>query len=286
MSVKFFGQFLLERNRITVAQLLEAAAYQESRNLNFGDCARKLGYLDAGAVRKLNEEQKRTDMRIGELALKMGLLNRSQVDEVLTVQKNDHILLGEVLAQKGFIEQDVLRKELLAFSEDQKKYTMGNVPVPAGINDAETVRSMVDLTQKLLLRIARVEVKLEVPSMVEKGPGKQFALVMIEFRGGTRFSYVLAVSREAALPIATGVIGLNAQGEPDSMLRDSVKEFSNIVCGNVIARMAQKGKTVDISPPTLEEAHGGEYSVFYGTKAACYPLINTIGDLTLYIIEQ
>jgi CheY-specific phosphatase CheX len=286
MSVKFFGQFLLERNKLTARQLLEAVSYQESRNLKFGDYARKLGYLTALDVNKLNDEQKRTDMLIGELSVKMGLLKRPHVDEVLTMQKNDHILLGEAIVEKGFLSGDEVHQELLKFKEDQKVYDLGDIPVPDGIRDSGTVKSMVDLTGKLLRRVAKLDTKIGETAMSDKGPDtKQYALVSVRFTAGALFTYALCVSREVAVSIATGVIGMSARGESDAMLLDSVKEFCNIVCGNVMAGLARKGKTVDISPPEAVEFKGGEYPAFYGYRAAMYPLANTTGDVTLYVME-
>jgi len=285
MSVKFFGQFLLERKKITADQLLQAVRYQESKNLKFGDYARKLGYLTAQDVRKLNSEQRRSDMLIGELSVKLGMLSRPQVDEVLTMQKNDHVLLGEALVALGSLNEADIARELLAFGEDQKQYAMGNIPVPTGVGDAETLRSMADLTLKMFRRVAKIDVKIGESMFVDKGPGPKFAVAAVHFMADKKFAYVLAASRDVALPIATGIIGLDASSESDAMLLDSVKEFCNIVCGNVIAGLARRGKRVDISPPETLTPQRGEYAAFYGAKAVAFPLANTTGEMTLYIME-
>jgi CheY-specific phosphatase CheX len=286
MSVKFFGQFLLERKKITSEQLLQAVRYQDARNLKFGDYARKLGYLTAQDVRRLNNEQKRADMLIGELSVKLGLLSRPQVDEVLTMQKNDHVLLGEAVVAMGFLPEADISRELLAFHEDQKPYAPADIRVPDGVGDAETFRSMADLTRKMLMRIAKLDAKIGTASVVANGPARQYAAVAVHFRADTKFTYVLAVSRAAAVPIATGIIGLDASGEKDAMLVDSVQEFCNIVCGNVIAAMARRGKSVDISPPEALSAEGGEYALFYGDRRAVeFPFASTSGALTLYVME-
>ena len=57
MPVKFFGQYLLEKNIITPQQLIEAVEYQESKNLKFGEYALSKGYLTAKDVEKIQNEQ-------------------------------------------------------------------------------------------------------------------------------------------------------------------------------------------------------------------------------------
>ena len=83
MSIKFFGQFLLERNVINAKNLLEAIRFQESRNMKFGEYSISKGYLEKVQVKRLHEEQKRNDMMIGELAVKLEMLTEEQVEEIL-----------------------------------------------------------------------------------------------------------------------------------------------------------------------------------------------------------
>jgi CheY-specific phosphatase CheX len=285
MGVKFFGQFLLESNVITAGQLLEAVKYQESRNLKFGDYARSRGYLAEGDVGRLREEQKRTDMMIGELAVELGMLDNGQVDEILTMQKNDHIFIGEALVRRGFITTETLEKELERFGEDQKRYVPGEINVSEGVKDPDAVKSFVDLTLKMLRRMAHVDVKVEEGFISESEPGKNFSVVSVLLSGAKGCEYVLSVSREVALRVATGVMGQDAGSEPDEIVSDGVKEFCNIVCGNIVAGMAKKGMTVEISPPSEAVPRSGGYKIVNGRKAVHYPLVSTKGEILLIIIE-
>jgi len=70
LAVKFFGQYLLEKNIIKPRDLLEAVEYQESKNLKFGEYAISKGYVTEKDIERFQKEQKKVDMLFGELASK------------------------------------------------------------------------------------------------------------------------------------------------------------------------------------------------------------------------
>lgn len=285
MSIKFFGQFLIERGVITAEQLLQAIKIQEQKNLRFGDYARAKGYLKDEDVLRLQEEQRRTDMRIGELAVSLGMLTKEQVNELLTMQKNDHIFLGEALRLGGFITHEDLHKELDLFRQDQRDYIAGVINVPKGVKDPEFIKTAVDLTRKMFNRIAQIEAKVGFGETFDEEPEVNFAAVAMGFIGFVNYDYILSVPREAAVTLATGFIGEDASGEPDEIIIDSVKEFCNIACGNVMARMSKKGKKVSITPPRLAEPKGASYIVVKGRSAVRYPFVTQAGDVSLILVE-
>ncbi len=286
MSIKFFGQFLLEKGVITAEQLLAAVKVQQKKNLRFGDYARAKGQLTDNDIARLHAEQKRTDIMIGELAVKLKMLDQKQVDELLTMQENDRLFIGEALRQNGYISRDVLNRELDLFREDQRRYVPGVISVPAGFRDAESIKILADLTRKMLHRIAQLETKAGMGEMFNGEPMKNFAVVSISLSGGVDYEFVLSAPRKVAIAMASGFIGGDASGEPDDILADGVKEFCNITCGSVMARMAQKGKQVKITPPHEVAYPDGECNIVQGRNAVCYPFISTAGEISLILVEK
>ncbi len=284
MSIKFFGQFLLERNVIGAKELLEAIRFQESRNMKFGEYAISKGCLEKVQVKRLHDEQKRNDMLIGELAVKLEMLTEEQVDEILTMQKNDHVCIGEAIVVKGFIPQDVMDRELDAFREDQKEYSIGDIGVPEGLKNPGFVKIMADITLKMLRRIAQVEAKIDDGVSMEQEPDESFTAVSITFSGGLNYEYVLMADIEMARAIAGAIIGVDASKENEDVINDGVREFANIACGNLLAKMAQMGKNVEISIPHTVKYEEG-YNFVSGSKAAKYTIASTSGLLALLIVE-
>ena len=87
------------------------------------------------------------------------------------------------------------------------------------------------------------------------------------------------------MEIASGVLGEDASGEPAEIICDGVKEFCNIVCGNVTGKLAQRGKAVDISPPAEVDYLADGYNVLKGKQGLFYPLASTLGEILLILVE-
>ncbi len=285
MAVKFFGQYLLEKNIITPQQLIEAVEYQESKNLKFGEYALSKSYLTEKDIERIQNEQKRVDMRFGELAVKLNILTTAQVQEILTRQKNDHIFIGEALLQKSFLTPDILQRELSLFKEDQSQYATGEIMVPDDAANPEVIKSIVDLTQKMLQRVAYLNVKISDGFISNNEPKKNFLLISVSMSGNLKYEYAFSSSQEISEIIASGVMGEDIKGGAREDISDGVKEFCNIACGNIIAKLSQKGKSMDIGPPQEVVLSSDGYHIVKGRKAVYYPLVSPRGDSTLILIE-
>jgi CheY-specific phosphatase CheX len=285
MGVKFFGQYLLEKNIITPQQLIEAVEYQESKNLKFGEYALSKGYLTEKDIERIRNEQRRVDMRFGEIAVKLNILTPEQVEEILRMQRNDHVFLGEVLVKKGFLTPEVLERELALFKEDQSKYITGEIMIPQGVKNPEIVRDAVDLTQKMFQRIAHLNVKVGEGFISNKEPQRNFLIISVSLSGSLKYEYALSSSQKISELIASAIIGGDVKGESKEVIIDGVKEFCNITCGNIIAKMTQRGKSVDIKPPEEVVFSADGYHLVNGRKAVYYPLVSPQGESTLILIE-
>ncbi|MBI5050478.1 MAG: chemotaxis protein CheX [Nitrospirae bacterium] len=286
MAVKFFGQYLLEKNIIKPEQLIQAVDYQESRKLKFGEYALSKGYLTEKDIARIQAEQRRTDMKFGELAVKLEIITPAQVEEILTMQKNDHIFIGQAMVEKGFLTSQVLERELALFKADQSRYISEEITIPQGVDNPEIIKNIVDLTQKMLLRMAYLNVKLGSGYLSNKEPEKNFLLVSVHLHGSIQYHYAVSASQEMSKLIASKIIGEDIEDMTREVIADGVKEFCNIVCGNIIAKIAQKGKTVDISPPMEMVYSDKGYQLLKGKNAVYYPIVSPKGDLMLIVVQE
>lgn len=284
MSIKFFGQFLLERNAISARNLLDAIRFQESRNLKFGEYALSKGYLTREQIDRLRNEQKQKDLLIGELAVELGILTDEQVEEILTMQKNDHVCIGEAIVAKGFLDQATVDRELEAYKAEQSEYAIGDIHVPSEIKKSEFVNIMVDVTLKLVRRLSQLEAKTDDGVMMKQEPGEAFSAVSVTFSGGLNFEYALLADEDVSRTLAGSIMGADAGRESEEVIVDGVREFANVVCGNILAKMAKMGKSVEISIP-YSVAFDGGYKLVMGRKAVKYTIATTAGLLYLLIVE-
>jgi CheY-specific phosphatase CheX len=248
MGVKFIGQFLLERGVITREQLLLATELQEQRNRPLGAYAVDRGYLTPAQAEQINREQQVTDRRFGELALSMGLLNDAQINDVLTLQKQGRIRIGEALVAGGALDAATFEEHFAAFQADQAIYQTGQVELPDGTPFTEFVRVCVDLSEKLLLRVAGLTAKrgLAVPRADVASP--ELLTISIGFSGSASVQFAFSASKDVATAIARRLLG-PALALSDELVIDALKEFCNVVCGNICGKLSQPEKPLEIGPP-------------------------------------
>jgi len=263
VAVRFFGQFLLGRGVIDREQLLAALALQEERNRPVGAYAVRRGYLTPEQAERVNRAQRSTDERFGDLAVEVGLLTRAQVLELLTLQENDHVRIGEALVELGVFDSEALEREVAAFERDQAPYQTENRIFPESAANPDLLAIILDLTGKMLKRVARIQNKIAAIEELGSMPADDLITVSLTFTGALTSEFVLSVSRDIADQVARSLIG---EQEPVSreVAVDAVKELANVICGNTVGKAAQIGKRVEISPP-LEGApmvREGDHGVF------------------------
>ncbi len=259
MGVKFFGQFLLEQGLIKSEQLLATTQFQESRNRPLGSIAVAKGYLSAAQVTEINRQQQSTDRRFGELARELGLMTPEQIEDVLATQRNTRIRIGEALVELGFINEQQLTAQLKAFERDQAPYELARVQLPPDTPHAQFASVCIDLTEKLLLRAGGLSGKrgVVVVSGSERPPSALLT-VRIPFSGAVRADYTVSASRDVAFTITRRMLGSTVTLS-DELALDALKEFCNVVCGNICAKLSLPEAPAEIGPP---EEGPGAFSQF------------------------
>lgn len=248
MGIKFFGQYLLEKGIITKEQLLDAVAFQEEQNIKFGVYALKKGYITKEQLENVLKEQKNSDMKFGEIANKFRYLTQEQVVEIATKQQNDHIYLGAALVMKGHIDREVLDSELQEYQQEQAEYSPTR-SFPVKIEKEEDLLYLIDLIDRLLLRVAGIKVKkgdiIKKHKQFEKGEYGAY----VAFRGSLKATLLFNFADNIALKITEKLLG--EESKQTEIIEDALKEFVNIISGNISAKLAQEGKISEFSVPAM-----------------------------------
>ena len=285
MGVKFFGQYLLEKNVIKPDEFTKAVEYWKQRQIDFGNCAISKGYMTKEDLVTLKVKQKEVDMRLGEIAVQLHILTPAQVDEILDTQKTDNIYIGEALVRNGFMTNEELERELALFRDDQSEYSTKELLVPEKIDNPEIVREIVSLTLKLFNRVARLMVKVDNGYVTNEEPERNFLLVSISLTGTHQYEYCLSLPETLSMLVTSAITGETVKNNGSELVVDGIREFCNIVCGSIIAKLSHKGKIMDISTPQVAEFSNGSYNLVKGRRTICYPLVSTDDKGTLLLIE-
>ena len=277
MAVKFFGQYLIEHDLITNEALLHAIELQERTNLKLGEMAVAMGLITTADIEKAHNAQLSKDMKLGDLLVELGILTAAQLDEVIARQKATHLYIGEALVKVGALTPEKLEAALDAFKADQAPYVADRVELPDWITtDAAVWETTVDLTYKMITRVLGLQFRPGKCQTVERLDANRMIAGM-NIIGDATAHYLLSVSAGLQKSIAKAILKEeNVDHEPDEVLEDTVMEFVNIVCGNVVAKMSQSGIALDITPPMTIHPDAAGLPVDAGFRCALFPI--HVGD--------
>jgi CheY-specific phosphatase CheX len=253
MSAKFFGQFLLEKGRITSQQLVDALEYQKAVNPPIGALALEHGMLTANQVYAVLKQLK-NDKQFGELAVAMGMLSAAQVNELKQMQSSHKILLGEALIAKGYISVEALERELKEYKKAEER-TFAQIDASFNeIANKHIVRTFTDLMVMMFTDFGgQQDIKVE---QCETGKEKVrlFRWVISQKIAGedVEFNCLLSVPPKLLLQMASTMLDQTVSTADDLAL-DATKEFVNIANGNACAKLSEDGVNLTMQPPEVYE---------------------------------
>lgn len=285
MAVKFFGQFLIENNLVTNDALLRAIELQERTNLKLGEMAVAMGFITSRDIETAHFAQYSRDVKLGDLLVELNLLTSSQLDEVIKHQKATHIYIGEALIKVGALTPEKLEQYLTDFKADQADYDTTQMELPDWLHQNKPLwEAMIDLTCKMTTRIIGVQFRTgRLEELHTIAPGR--LLAAMDISGDVEARYLLAVSDKTSKIIAKAILQEeDVASEPEEVIEDSVMEFVNIVCGNVVAKVSQDDLLLEIAPPEAIHPKADGLPVPEGFRGLGFPIHLSDGDLMELII--
>jgi hypothetical protein len=240
MSVKFFGQFLIEQGEIDAGELREALTCMQKHNKSLDELAIQAGLLSRAHADELNAAQRVVDRSFGELAVERGLLSRAALERLLASQAEQRLPLGEALVRIGALEATRLGALLDRFKIDQSPYASGNLSLPGALAGVRVAAIVLDLLPRVCMRVARLHVKL-APARPQRGDTPAHRAVIRAVSGAHAVELGIAADDELARSLAAGVSGLGRSATPVSLLADALGEFLNVLMGSAVAALEREG---------------------------------------------
>jgi len=262
MNSRFFGQYLLEKGRITSEQLVTGLEQQKTVQAPIGTLALERDLLTAEQIKQILHQQRKTGLRFGEQAVAMGSLTQTQVDELLQVQEVSHrVLLGEVLVMKGYLTIEMLEKELKEYKKAEENISSEVSEAFSKLLHKNLVKTFTDLMILMFNQFAKQDIKIERCEM-GKDKVRLFRWVIAQKIAGSNveFKYLLSVPAKLLLQMASTMLDDNIK-TPDELALDATKEFVNIANGNACARLSEDGMTFTMLPPEVYETTTKPYAL-------------------------
>jgi CheY-specific phosphatase CheX len=274
MNSRFFGQYLLEKGRITSEQLVTALEQQKTVQAAIGTLALERGLLTADQIRHILDQQRKTGLRFGEQAVAMGSLTQTQVDELLQEQEVNHrVLLGEVLVLKGYLTLEMLEKELKEYKKEEEKISSEVSDAFSKLLHKNLVKTFTDLMILMFTQFAKQDIKIERCEM-GKDKVRLFRWVISQKFAGSNgeFKYLLSVPAKLLLQMASTMLDENIN-TADELALDATKEFVNIANGNACARLSEDGMSFTMLPPEVYETTTKPYAL-QASEVVCVHLVS------------
>jgi CheY-specific phosphatase CheX len=260
MTIKFFGQFLLEKGVVNKKQLLESVDYQKKINVKLGTLAIDKGYLNYKQVEKIVDLQRKKNKFFSELALEENFLTKSQLDDLLKLQKTDRVYLGEALVKKKFLTLKELEENLREYKEMQKKSMEAMIDSLNNIEDTKHLNIVITVTLNLFRRIIGLSGKIGGCQREHLSP-KNFCFgIRQKIYGEISGFFLLNLSEDMFFIIASKMLS-EKTNEISDITIDAVKEFVNTVSGNICASLSQESMVTEALPPVYFDYREGHTDI-------------------------
>jgi CheY-specific phosphatase CheX len=276
MSVKFFGQFLVDRGHLTSKQLVEALNDKDA--LPLATLAVTRGLMSAERARELLGAR-RGMSDFGALAVKRGWLTDEQLRYLEFLQKSDAGQLCNVLLKRHILEQELLEFEVAEFNKEQRQFSLRAQRLPEGHAGRADMISIVSMTENMLTRYAIQPFHINGPELYSGRVAVRDITVRLGLSGDFSGACVMSMDRALVSIVAGQLFGQDGFGA-DEMLRDALGEFCNLVLGSAAAALSSLGHSLAFGTPELVAADAPPTLV---TNAAAWQIETPWGRLALLV---
>ncbi|MEZ6184242.1 MAG: hypothetical protein R3F62_04425 [Planctomycetota bacterium] len=248
--VLFFGQYLVAQGHVTQDELDAAVALQEQHNLPLGAVALSKALMSERQVLLVHAQQARTDKQFGQIAVERGFLSRAQLDELLREQSEARILLGEALIQRQSITREELNLALINYHTEQREAQRKVREKLRGLDDPFLLDLSVQLTTRMLLRLAGIAAKMaDVSTQRPPGLGPWGQL---EVGGELPFKLVLSLEDPTLDELVQGLETSPRHDQRGRRDRDgALTELLNVITGHVCTRLIHEQYEVEPHPAQI-----------------------------------
>ncbi|MBQ6537530.1 MAG: chemotaxis protein CheX [Eubacterium sp.] len=258
MFSQFFGNYLVENQKITAEQFSACMTYIKANRVKLGLIAESEGLLTSSQVMELNYLQVQSDERFGDLAVKKGYLTESDVNYLLGLQSNPYLLFVQALDENGCLTNDEIDYNLTAFQKENdfsnsimKAIRDGNIegmlPAFVDVKDKRYL-DLIGLTLRNVIRFISSYVRIAPGCFVSDKVPKYAAYQKII--GDYELTLGFTGENDDILALADGYAKEEFPTVDEDAL-DSIAEFTNCVNGLYAAELSFQSISLDMMPPQL-----------------------------------
>jgi CheY-specific phosphatase CheX len=252
MDIKFFGQYLLEKNIITRAQLLEAISLQNQTNSSLGILAVKLGFLSKEAHEKIQQYQIRNNVTFIEASKQMKLLDHEKLEHLISRQVSNNILLGEALVRKSILSQEQVDEHFRHFRTEQSSLELEILSSISSHRYGDMIGTALQSSVNLFRYVMDMQPRIGAFYSQTSTPSPYPWVVFQSLQGDYNFTFHLFLSESLICQIASALVQKKVE-EINELSLDAVKEFVNIIVGYICTTLSVKNIKEEPTLPEIEK---------------------------------
>lgn len=256
MFEQYFGNYIVEKNIISQAQLDDIMSGKQALTVKLGLIAVSEKLLTATQAEELNELQKQMDKRFGDIAVEKGYLLKEEVNYLLNLQGSPYVKFVQALTDSGLMTIGEVEKVLESFKKDNgfsdtdlEAIKSGDIDriIPIFVDvDMPFGGECISLAIRNIIRFISNKIML---MKSYKTKTYSFSNLACQQLIGDNQVFVGFASKDKELLTIAGPYAGEAFTDMDEDAFDSVCEFINCSNGLYASKLSHEDINLDMTPP-------------------------------------
>jgi len=259
MFGQYFGNYLMEKNKISQTEFEDVMMQQQISRLKLGFIAVAAKLLTTKQAEEINEIQKKLDRRFGDIAVEKGYLLTEEVTYLLNMQGSSYLKFVQALTENNILGIEEIENYLAEFKKDFGFSTSdidalktGDIDriIPVFLDtDIPFCGECISLAIRNIVRFINNNIKLEKAYKVNEYAFDNLAYQQMV--GDHQIFCGFAGKGDALLNIAEP-FAKDEFKEMDEDAFDSVCEFINCTNGLYASKLSLEDIHIDMTPPLFD----------------------------------
>ena len=254
MEIKYFGQYLIEKNIVTPEDLLKAMSLQGTTNLSLGDIAVQTGLITKEQMDKIQQHQISRNMSFMRASRELGFISPTELDTLISRQMSNNLLLGDCLVKLKILTQEQIETQFKFFRTEQSILEFKILNAIAAHSNAILIETVIQSTVNLFRYL--LDVQPRIGGFYSNGtPPSSIDYHWVAFQkleGDYICNIEIFLTKGIILKISSSLLK-RPVNEISELSLDSSKEFLNIIVGYVCSALSLKNIKCEPSVPEMVE---------------------------------
>lgn len=249
MSIKYFSQYLIEKDIISKDQLIKAIDLQGKKNFSFGEFVLKTGFISKKDYEKILRHQLSKNITFFDAAIELKILNYETKEKLLSRQISNNIMLGEALVKENVLTDIEVDKYFKQFRSEQSVLELNILNAISSHEKSEIIDEVIQSTSNIFRYLLEIHPRIGGFFIDDNKPDSFDWVAYQEIIGDIHVVIELYLKEELIPAISTALLRQEVN-EINELSLDSVAEFLNTLSGFICSSLSLKNIKCE---PTIPE---------------------------------